>query len=101
MRRIPPMHRDEEEYLIVDYGSTATTQRNLPVLREHVPVVVTQPAPLAPPVEDVDALERGEMDEKRTPLSPAESGLWLWCSACAQRLSSCLPCDAVNRSLPV
>lgn len=95
------MHCDEEEYLIIDYGSTAKTQRNLPVVREHVPVVQTQPHPLSVPAEDLDALERGEMEEKQTPLSAAQSALCLWCSACAQRLSICLPYDAVNRSLPV
>ncbi len=94
VRRIP-MHSDEDDYFVVDYGST--TQHTPPAARAASPaaaVMVTQP----PSAEDVDALERGaQLDDdippRLLPFSGKESAAWVWrcCTACARHLHDCLP----------
>ena len=84
-------NEDEEDYFMVDYGST--TPRPPPVVRDISPeAVVTQP----PTVDDVDALERGEAVHlrQRSFAFFQENAAWGWhcCAACAQHLHGWLPC---------
>lgn len=90
VRRIA-MHSDEDDYFMVDYGSTAQHPHSA---THTIPseTVVTQP----PAVTD-DALERGEagnddLPKESRPL-PSESAAWIWrcCAACARHLHECLP----------